>query len=81
MGRNKKTQFIAQLTDGKMQYRFQIEAENLKKQPIENIKRYIHRIKTLVDKRRPTPSDADANARTACENQRIGNYKDYFIRS
>ena len=27
------------------------------------------------------PPDADANARTACENQRIGKYKAYFIRS
>ena len=33
-----KTQFIAQFTDGKMQYRFQMEAENLKRQPDENIK-------------------------------------------
>ena len=63
-----------------MQYRFRIEAENLKRQPDENIKSYIHRIKTLVDKGWPTPPDADANARTACENQRIGKYKDYFTR-
>ena len=55
-----------------MQYRFQIEAENLKRQPDENIKSYILRIKTLVDKRWPTPSDAEANARIACENQRFG---------
>ena len=75
-----KTQFIARFTDGKMQYRFRIEAEQLKRQPDENIKSYIHRIKTLVDKGWPTPSDADANARTECENQRIGKYKDYFIR-
>ena len=75
-----KTQLIARFTDGKMQYRFRIEAEKLKRQPDENIKSYIHRIKTLVDKRWPTPSDADANARTTCENQRIGKYKDYFIR-
>ena len=61
-----------------MQYRFRIEAENSKRQPDENIKNYIHRIKTLVDKGWPTPIDADANARTACENQRIGNHKDYF---
>ena len=45
-----KTQFIAQFTDGKMQYRFRIEAESLKRQPDENIKSFIHRIKTLVDK-------------------------------
>ena len=76
-----KTQCIARFTDGKMQYRFRIEAENLKRQPDENIKSYIHRIKTLVDKGWPTPPDAEANARTACENQRIGKYKDYFIRS
>ena len=75
-----KTQFIARFTDGKMQYRFRIETGNLKRQPGENIKSYIHRIKTLVDKGGPTPSDADANARTAYENQRIGMYKDYFIR-
>ena len=75
-----KTQFIARFTDGKMQYRFRIEAENMKRQPDEDIKSYTHRIKTLVDKGWPTPSDADANARKACENQRIGMYKDYFIR-
>ena len=75
-----KTQFIARFTEGKMQYRIPIEVENLKRQPDENIKSYIHRIKTLVDKGWPTPSDADAIARTACENQRIGKYKDYFIR-
>ena len=63
-----KTQFIARFTDGQMQYRLRIEAENLKRQPDENIKSYIHSIKTLVDKGWPTPSDADANARTACEN-------------
>ena len=67
-----KTQFIARFTDGKRQYRFRIEAEKLKRQPDENIKSYIHIIKTLVDKGWPTPSDADANARTSCENQRIG---------
>ena len=75
-----KTQFIARFTDGKMQYRFRIEAENLKRQPDENFKSFIHRINTLVDKGWPTPSDADANAGTACKNQRIGKYKDYFIR-
>ena len=37
-------------------------------------------MKTLLDKGWPTPTDADANAQTACENQRIGKYKDYFIR-
>ena len=75
-----KTQFIARFTDGKMQYRFLIEAENLKRQPDENIKNCEHRIKTLVDEGWPTPSDAHANARTACENQGRGKYKDYFIR-
>ena len=75
-----KTQFIARFTDGKLRYRFRIEAENLKRQPDKNIKSYIHRIKTLVDKGWPTPSDADANARTACESQPIGKYKYYFIR-
>ena len=75
-----KTQNIARFSDGKMQYRFRIEAENLKRQPNEKIKSFIHRTKTLVDKGWPTPPDADANARTACENQRIGKYKDYLIR-
>ena len=74
-----KTQFIARFTDGKMQYRFRIEAENLKRQPDENIKRYIHRIKTLIDKGWPSPPAADTNPRTACENQRFGKYKAYFI--
>ena len=60
-----------------MQYRFRIEAEILKRQPDENIKSYIHRMKTLVNKGWATPSDADANSRTACENQRIGKYRDY----
>ena len=36
--------------------------------------------KTLVDKRWPKPSDADADARTTCENQRFKKYKDYFLR-
>ena len=54
--------------------------ENSKRQPDENIESYIHRIKTLVDKGWPTPPDAEANARTACENQRFGKYEDYFIR-
>ena len=75
-----KTQFIGRFTDGEMQYRFRIEAENLKRQPDENIKSYIHRIRTLVHKGWPTPSDADANAQTAGENQQIGKFKDYFIR-
>ena len=63
-----------------MQNRFRIQAENMKRQPDENIKSYINRIKTLVGKGWPTPTDADANAQTACEAQRIGKYKDYFIR-
>ena len=75
-----KTQFIARLTDGEMQYRFRVEAEKLKRQPDENIKSFINRIKTLVDKGWPTPPNADANAPTACENQRIGKYNYYFIR-
>ena len=75
-----KTQFIAPFIDGKIQYRFGIEAENLKRQPDENIKSYMHRIKILNDKGWPTPSDADANAQTACKNQRIGKYKDFFTR-
>ena len=49
-----KTQFIARFTDRKMQYRFRIEAENLKRQPDENIENYIHRINTLVDKGWPS---------------------------
>ena len=65
----KKTQFIARFTDGKMQYRFRIAVEYLKRQTDENIKSYIHRIETLVDKGWPAPHDADANARTAFENQ------------
>ena len=75
-----KTQFSARVTEGKTQYRFRIEAEILKRQSDENIKSYIHRIKTLVDKEWPPPPDADANARTACGNQRIGKYNDCFKR-
>ena len=63
-----------------MQHRFPIEAENLKRQPDENIKSYIHRIQTLVDKGWPTPSDADADAQTTCGNQRNGKYINFFIR-
>ena len=37
-----KTRLIAPFTDRKMQHRFGIEAENLKRQPDENIKSYIH---------------------------------------
>ena len=76
-----KIQNIARFADGKMQYQFRIETENSKRQPDENIKIHTHRMKTLVDKRWPTPPDADANARTACENQRNGKYKDNSIRS
>ena len=57
-----KTQFTARFIDGKMQYPFRIAAEKLKRQLDENIKSYIHRIKTLVDKGWSTPPDADANA-------------------
>ena len=67
-----KTQFIARFTGRKMWYHFQIEAKNFKRQPIENIKRCIHRNKTLVDQWWPTPSDVDADAQTACDNQRTG---------
>ena len=62
-----------------MQFRFQIEAENLKRQPDENMKSCIQRIKTLVDKGWPTPSDAEADAQTACGNQLTGKNKDVFI--
>ena len=75
-----KTQLIARFTDGEMQYRFRIEPEILKTEPDENIKSYIHRIKTLGDKGWPTSPNADANARTACENHWNVKYKVYFIR-
>ena len=45
----KKAQFFPRFTEGKMQYRIRTGAENLKRQPNENIKSYIHRVKTLVD--------------------------------
>ena len=61
-----------------MQYGFRIEAEILKRQPDENIRSYVHRIKTLVDKEWLRPSDAVANAQKACGNQRIGKYRDFF---
>ena len=63
-----------------MQYRFKIEAGNLKREPDEHIKGHKHRIKILVDKGWPTPSDADAVAIAGCGNQQIEMYKDYFIR-
>ena len=75
-----KTQFIARFPDGKMQYRFRMAAENFKRQPDEKVKSYIQRIKALVDKGWPKPSDADVDAQTACENQRNGKKKDFFIR-
>ena len=43
-GNEKKTQFIARFLDGKMQCRFRIEAEKMKREPDENIKSYLHRI-------------------------------------
>ena len=67
-----KTQNINWFTDGKRQYRFPIEAEKLKRQPGHNIQSYIHRIKTSVDQGWTTPSNANHEAITACENQRIG---------
>ena len=57
-----------------MQYRFRFEGQNFKRQPDENIISYIHRIKTLVDKGWQRPPDADADARTACENE-LGSIK------
>ena len=63
-----------------MQYRFRVAAKKLKRQPDENLKSYILRIKTLIDKEWPTTSDADADAQTACENQRFEKYKNFFIR-
>ena len=62
-----KTQIITRFTDGKMHHRFLIAAESLKRQPDENMKSYMHRIKTLADKGWPTPSDADANVRTSLD--------------
>ena len=76
-----KTQFLAQFTDGNLLCRFRVEAENLKIQPNENIASNIHKIKTLVDKGWPTPSDADADAQTACRNQRLGKWENFLIHS
>ena len=75
-----KTQFIARFTEGEMQYCFWTEAANLKRQPDGNKKiDYLFRNKTLVDKRWPSPSNDDTDARTAWENQRVRQCKVYFV--
>ena len=65
-----------------MQSRFQIEVENLKKTAQREHQNLYKKKKTLVNKRWPTPPNADANARTPWENQVIGKYKleSYIIR-
>ena len=75
-----KREFIVRSTDGKKSFCFRIEAEKLKRQLDENMKSYIHGIKSLVDKVWPRPPDADANAQTAFGNHRIGTYKDFLLR-
>ena len=77
----KLKELIAQFFDKKMQDRFQIEAEKLKKQANENITGCTRRNITLDDKGWPTLSDAEADAQRAYKNQRNGKCKDFFIRS
>ena len=48
-----RDQFIDRFTDDKDKYRRRIEAENIKRQPDEFIKSYIHELSTAVDRGRP----------------------------
>ena len=47
--------FVNRFSDNRDQYRKRIEIENIKRQPNELIKSYIHRVNTAVEKGWPNP--------------------------
>ena len=63
--------FINRFTDSKDKYRKRIEVENIKRQPDELLKSYIHRITTSIDLGWPHP---------VTEEQRATKYMEYFVR-
>ena len=54
-----RDQFIDRFTDDKDKCRRRIEAENIKRQPDEFIKSYIHRLSTAADRKWPNPTFND----------------------
>ena len=67
-----RDQFIDGFTDDKDKYRRRIEAENIKRQPDEFIKSYIHRLSTAVDRGWPNPTFND--------DQRTAKKMEFFVR-
>ena len=67
-----RDQFIDRFTDDKDKYRRRIEAENIKRQPDEFIKKYIHRLSTAVDRGWPNPTFND--------DQRTAKKMEFFVR-
>ena len=67
-----RDQFIDRFTDDKDKYRRRIEAENIKRQPDEFIKSYIHRLSTAVDRGWPNPTFND--------DQRTAKKMEFFVR-
>ena len=67
-----RTQFIARFTDEKDKYRKRIEVENLRRQPEELIKSYIHRLTKTIEKGWPDPDFNEAF--------REGKSMEYFVR-
>ena len=67
-----RTQFIARFTDEKDKYRKRIEVENLRRQPEELIKIYIHRLTKTIEKGWPDPDFNEAF--------REGKSMEYFVR-
>ena len=65
-----RDQFIDRFTDDK--YRRRIEAENIKRQPDEFIKSFIHRLSTAITRRWPNPTFKD--------DQRTAQKMEIFIR-
>ena len=68
-----RDQFIDRFTDDKNKYRRRIETENIKRQPDEFIKSYIHRLSTAVDRGWPNPTFND--------DQRTTKKMEFFVRA
>ena len=67
-----RDQFIDRFTDDKDKYRKRIEAENIKRQPDELIKSYIHRLSTAEERGWPNPTFND--------DQRTAKKMEFFVR-
>lgn len=71
--------FVDRFTNGIDKYKFQIEAENITRQPDEFIKTYIHRIRTTVDKGWPIPAAGQPGHNNGVA-RRQAKYIDNFLR-